>query len=288
MFTSRAAVVTGTLIFTIFLAGCGSGDSGPTGTSSTGTSSTDSPNSAGSAGTTDNTENAAAPTVAAQVVATFPRSPAYTQGLIFVNDTFYESIGGYGSSYIRQAGLQNGEVIQRETLPGSYYGEGLTKLGDNLYLLTLNENSGLIYNEQTLQATGTFNYEGQGWGLTTDGTSLIMSSGSNVLQYRDPSTFGIVRTVEVTDAGDPVSLLNELEWIRGEIWANVWRTDKVARINPQTGRVSGWVDVTALAPSIRWQSEDAVANGIAYDEKNDRIFVTGKLWPVLYEISVPR
>lgn len=295
MYLLRRAASTGTLVTMIFfLTACGSGgsksaDTGPAGTDTAHTASSGSDAGAGSQGPaeTTGTQNGPAPTVAARQVAAYPCTPAYTQGIIFVNGTLYESIGNYGSSSIRQTRLQSGEVIQSTALSASYYGEGLTRLGGTLYVLTLDENTGFAYSD-TLQRTGTFSYQGQGWGLTTDGTSLIMSNGSNVLEFHTPSTFALTRSLEVADAGEPVRMLNELEWIRGEIWANVWHSDKIARIDPQNGRVIGWVDISALAPAIRWQNQDAVANGIAYDQAADRIFVTGKMWPEVFEINVPR
>ena len=229
-----------------------------------------------------------APVVAAQVLRTFPHDPqAFTQGLVVDGDTLLESTGGSGSSTLRRALLESGQVVQRVALPDEYFGEGATVLGQSVYQLTWQQNTGLVYDLATLEQTGSFRYEGEGWGLTTDGSSLILSDGSNVLQFLDPATHRVTRTLQVTDAGAPVHFLNELEWVRGEIWANVWHQDQIARIDARTGAVIAWIDLADLGPPIRDQNPEAVPNGIAFDEGTGRLFVTGKLWPVLYEIGMP-
>ena len=236
----------------------------------------------------DGAPEGGAPVVSAQVLRTFPHDPqAFTQGLVVDGDTLLESTGGRGSSTLRKALLESGEVVQRVALPNEYFGEGAAVLGQSVYQLTWQENTGLVYDLATLEPTGSFRYEGEGWGLTTDGSSLILSDGSNVLQYIDPTTHLVTRTLPVTDAGEPVHFLNELEWVRGEIWANVWHQDRIARIDPRTGSVLGWIDLADLGPPVRDQNPEAVPNGIAFDEDSGRLFVTGKLWPVLYEIGMP-
>jgi glutaminyl-peptide cyclotransferase len=229
-----------------------------------------------------------APVAAAQVLRSFPHDPqAFTQGLVVDGDTLVESTGGRGRSTIRKVLLESGEVIESVPLAGEFFGEGATVLGQRVYQLTWQENTGFVYDLATLEPEGSFRYEGEGWGLTTDGSSLIVSDGSNVLQFLDPTTHQVKRTLAVTDGGEPIHFLNELEWVRGEIWANVWHQDQIARIDPRTGSVLAWLDVADLGPPIRDQNPEAVPNGIAFDERTGRLFVTGKLWPVLYEIGMP-
>ena len=229
-----------------------------------------------------------APVAPAEVLRTFPHDPqAFTQGLAVRGDTLVESTGGRGTSTLRKVLLRSGEVLQRVPLRSEYFGEGAAILDGKVYQLTWQENTGLVYDLATLQATESFRYEGEGWGLTTDGASLILSDGSNVLQYLDPATRQVTRTLEVHDGDSPVHYLNELEWVRGEIWANVWHQDRIARIDPRNGEVVAWIDLADLGPPIRDQNADAVPNGIAFDERAGRLFVTGKLWPVLYEIALP-
>lgn len=231
----------------------------------------------------------AAPTSAAELLRILPHDEsAFTQGLVLHNNgALYESTGGYGSSTVRRRSIENDDVTQRISIPAQYFGEGITILGDRLYQLTLWENTGFVYDLTTLQQSGTFSYEGEGWGLTTDGNGLILSNGTNVLRYLDPQTFQVLRTIEVTDAGRPVGELNELEWVRGEIWANVWHSLKIARIDPQSGQVRGWLDLSDLAPPVSVQNSDAALNGIAFDNAGGTVFVTGKLWPVMYQIRLP-
>jgi glutamine cyclotransferase len=226
--------------------------------------------------------------VAARPLRTFPHDPqAFTQGLVVEGDTLLESTGGRGQSTLRKVLLESGRVVQSVALPAEYFGEGAAVLGRSVYQLTWQENTGLVYDLGTLERTGTFRYEGEGWGLTTDGSSLILSDGSNVLQYLDPTSYRVTRTLQVMDAGEPIHFLNELEWVRGEIWANVWHQDRIARVDPRTGSVIGWVDLGDLGPPVRDENPEAVPNGIAFDDRSGRLFVTGKLWPVLYEIGMP-
>ena len=229
-----------------------------------------------------------APVEAARVVRTFPHDPAaFTQGLALYGDTLIESTGGRGNSTIRKVLLESGRVVLRVPLEARFFGEGAALLGRRVYQLTWEENTGLVYDLGTLRLVDSFRYEGEGWGLTTDGRSLVLSDGTNVLRYLDPTSYAVTRTLSVTDGGQPVHFLNELEWVRGQIWANVWHQDRIARIDPSTGSVIGWIDLADLGPPIRDQDAEAVPNGIAFDEGSGRLVVTGKLWPVLYEIGMP-
>jgi glutamine cyclotransferase len=226
--------------------------------------------------------------VPAQVLRSFPHDPAaFTQGLVVSGDTLLESTGGRGESTLRKVELSTGRVLQSVHLPAPYFGEGIAVLGDRIYQLTWQEHTGFIYDHATLERTGTFQYAGEGWGLTSDGRSLILSDGTSVLRYLDPETFEVSRTMEVHYAGAPVQSLNELEWVRGELWANVWHQDEIARIDPATGEVRGWISLAGYAPPVRHQNPEAVPNGIAYDARTGRLYVTGTLWGMLYEIRVP-
>jgi len=229
-----------------------------------------------------------APVVVATSLATFPHDPeAFTQGLMFHRGEFYESTGGRGDSTLRRVEIESGRVLQSIDIPERFFAEGLAILGDRAYQLTWQENTGFVYDIATFEQLDTFEYTGEGWGLTTDGVQLIRSDGSNVLRFMDPSSFEVTRSVEVVDGSNPVHNLNELEWVRGEIWANVWNQDHIARIDPESGIVLGWIDLSPLLPNVRFQNVSAVANGIAYDDLTGKIYVTGKLWPSLFEVSVP-
>ena len=227
-----------------------------------------------------------APVLPIQAQASYPHDPAaFTQGLVYHGGRLYESTGRYGESSLREVELTTGSVLRRVELADEYFGEGLALLDDRLYQLTWREQIGFVYGVSDLRQTGTFAYQGEGWGLTTDGTSLILSDGSSALRFIHPETFAVRHTIVVSDGGAAVTQLNELEWVDGEIWANVWRTDRIARIDPLTGRVTAWLDLSALVPTELRGDADAVLNGIARDADGDRIFVTGKLWPVLHEIA---
>jgi glutamine cyclotransferase len=179
-------------------------------------------------------------------------------------------------------------VLRKQPLEEPHFGEGIVILGDQLTQITWTSGKAFTYDWKTFKRTGSFSYDGEGWGLTTDGTSLIMSNGSSTLIYRDPRTFVAQKAITVTDHGNPVSQLNELEWVKGEIWANVWQSEQIARIDPATGNVLGWIDLTGILPSLDRTGSEDVLNGIAYDAAKDRIFVTGKLWSKLFEISLKR
>jgi glutamine cyclotransferase len=225
---------------------------------------------------------------AVRQVKTYPHDPqAFTQGLVWADGRLYESTGRFGESSLREVTLETGEVVRRVDLPERYFAEGLALLGDRLYQLTWQNGVGFIYDRATFAKVDSFTYQGEGWGLTTDGTSLILSDGSSALRFIDPESYAVTRTVEVKDGDRYVEQLNELEWVKGEVWANVWHQDQIARIDPATGRVKGWLDVAQLLPDARARDAEAVPNGIAYDAAGDRLFLTGKLWPVLFEVSVP-
>lgn len=224
-----------------------------------------------------------------QILNIFPHdSNAFTQGLILVDGKLLESTGQEGSSTLRHVELETGRVLKKVEVPLPYFAEGLTVLNGKVYQLTWQHKLGFIYDLQTLERVGQFNYQGEGWGLTTDGHSLIMSDGSNRLKYLDPSSFSVTKTIDVVDGKTRVDELNELEFVQGEIYANVWHDPRIAVIDPQTGRVKAWIDLTGLMPESELQDPEAVLNGIAYDQANNKLFVTGKLWPRLFEIRVKR
>ena len=221
-----------------------------------------------------------------ETVASYPHgSGAFTQGLLVHDGELLESTGQYGASTLRRVDLESGRVIQLEPLSRSHFGEGIAVAGDSIYQLTWQNRLVLVYDVVTFERTGSLRLEGEGWGLTYDGEQLIMSDGSATLTFREPDTFNVVRELNVHDNGSAVRNLNELEYINGEIWANIWYRDEIARISPETGAVLGWIDLSTLYPRSQRNSED-VLNGIAYDVDEDRLFVTGKNWPQLYEITV--
>lgn len=228
-----------------------------------------------------------APISQVKVLARYPHDPeAFTQGLVIVGGTLYESTGGYGTSSLRRVDLETGRVLQRIDLPSQWFGEGLTDWRDELVMLTWRAGVGLRYRRATLQPTGRFAISGEGWGLTQDGRHWIMSDGSAELRFLDPSDGRELRRLQVIDNGEPVARLNELELLRGEIWANIWYRDELVRIDPDTGRVLGRVDLRGLWPDGQRRRSAQVLNGIAYDHATDQVFVTGKLWPWLYQVEV--
>ena len=213
---------------------------------------------------------------------------AYTEGLLFLEGYLYESTGEQGGSSIRKVELANGRVLQQANLPPPYYGEGIVNWGNHLLQLTWRNQQGFVYDLASFQPTARFVYAGEGWSLTSDGKQLYMSDGSSSLRILDPETLAQVGSIQVTAAGKPVENLNELEWVKGQIYANVWLTERIARIDPASGKVVAWIDLSGLSPPASELSDPAndVLNGIAYDAKDDRLFVTGKRWPRLYEIRV--
>lgn len=233
--------------------------------------------------------------VAAQVVATFPHDQkAFTQGLVYHNGYLYEGTGGKPargddfSSSLRKVELTSGKVVQKHDVPVDFFGEGITILGDKVYQLTWQERTAFVYNLEDFKLLRKMTYSGEGWGLTHDGTNLIMSDGTHVLRFVNPEDFSTLRTVTVTDEkNQPVMELNELEYVKNEIWANVWQEGWIARIDPNTGKLLGRIDLTAVTDEVQKKFKTAdVLNGIAHDPATGRIFVTGKNWPFLYEIKV--
>jgi|DewCreStandDraft_1066081.scaffolds.fasta_scaffold01967_7 glutamine cyclotransferase len=224
-----------------------------------------------------------------EIVRVYPHDPeAFTQGLVYDGGYLYESTGLHGRSSLRKVELETGRVVKIHHLPPEFFGEGLTLWRDHLIQLTWHERTGFVYEKETFRLLRTFTYATEGWGLTHDGRHLIRSDGTATLYFLDPETFHEVRRLQVHDRGRPVRFLNELEYVRGEIYANVWQTECIARISPRTGRVLGWIDLTGLlSPEDRARPVD-VLNGIAYDAERDRLFVTGKLWPKLFEIRVTK
>jgi glutaminyl-peptide cyclotransferase len=225
-----------------------------------------------------------APVDGYQVVRSYPHDPgAFTQGLVYVDGFLYESTGIEGESSLRKVRLETGEVLQIHRLDKRYFGEGLAAWKDRLIQLTWQTGIGFVYDRETFRLLRTFTYTGEGWGLTHDGTRLIMSDGSSFLRFLDPETFQETGRLQVRDGGRPVENLNELQYIKGEVFANVFQTDRIVRIDPKTGRVIRWIDLSGLLSPQDARGVD-VLNGIAYDAEKDRIFVTGKWWPRLFEI----
>jgi glutaminyl-peptide cyclotransferase len=221
-----------------------------------------------------------------QIVRVYPHDPnAFTQGLQYVDGVFYEGTGLNGRSSIRKVELETGKVLQQRAVPAEHFGEGITVWKNDLIELTWQTHVAFVYDRATFQPKKQFSYPGEGWGLTHDGTNLIMSDGSDELRVLDPITFVEKRRIKVTAAGAPLRNLNELEVVKGEIFANIWQTDYVARIAPDTGRVSAYIDLRGLLTANERANTD-VLNGIAYDAQHERLFVTGKLWPKLFEIKL--
>jgi len=212
---------------------------------------------------------------------------AFTEGLFYLNGCLYESTGLEGRSSVRRVELATGAVVEKRDLPPAYFGEGIVNWKDRLIQLTYQSQIGFIYDLATFKPEGDFHYVGEGWGLTQDGVHIIMSDGTAFIRFLDPETLKEVSRIAVTDRGQPVRNINELEWVKGEILANIWQTNQIARIDPKTGQVIGWIDLEGLsAGAARPDDVDAVLNGIAYDAKTDRLFVTGKTWSKLYEIRL--
>lgn len=250
---------------------------------------------------------AALPVYGYEVVKAYPHDPkAFTQGLFFYNGVLYESTGQEGRSTIRRVDLETGKVLQKWDLPRSEFGEGSTVHNDQIYMVTWRDRIARSFDPKDLKLIREFSYQGEGWGITTDGTSLIMSDGSHILTFLDPETFKSQKKMPVLLNGKPLFLLNELEFVKGEIWANIWHSEEsetdttqgrfpnigkpnyIARIDPKSGNVIGWIDLAGISPDDQageTQSENTL-NGIAYDAAGDRLFVTGKNWKKLYEIKI--
>ena len=230
----------------------------------------------------------AAPVQTAKIVTSYPHdASAFTQGLVVHAGQFYESTGLNGESSLRRVEIATGRVLQEIKIPEKYFAEGLALVGDELLQLTWQHHVGFVYDRQTFKQKRTFSYKTEGWGIAYDGSSqLVMSDGSDTLSFLDPKTLAVTKTLKVLDAAAPVGNLNELEWIDGEIWANVWTTDRIARISPRTGQVASWVNLDSVWPRSQRTPPADVLNGIAYDKDTRRIYVTGKKWPRVYQITV--
>ncbi len=224
-------------------------------------------------------------------------SKAFTQGLVVHNGFFYESTGEYGDSTLRKVEIESGKVLQKQDLSDDYFAEGMTILNGKIYQITWREKTGFVYDLNDFKLLKEFRYQGEGWGLTNDGKNLILSDGTHVIRFIDSDTFQTVRTISVfRESGKPLLDLNELEYVKGEIWANIWRADMpeilgkpnyIARIDPNSGKILGWIDLGNISPDdVKRDPSSNTLNGIAYDEAADRIFVTGKNWKKLFEIKV--
>ncbi|HRR05609.1 MAG TPA: glutaminyl-peptide cyclotransferase [Candidatus Woesebacteria bacterium] len=229
--------------------------------------------------------SAITPNYTYKIINTYPHDrAAFTQGLIFNDGFLYESTGLYGRSSLRKVNLKTGMILKKHLLPPLVFAEGITLLGTKIIQLTWKSKMGFVYNKENFEVLQTFHYPTEGWGITNDGKQLIMSDGSSTLFFLDPETFKEIDKIDVRDQeGAAVKGINELEYIKGEIFANIWPTMRIARISPKTGKVMGWIDLAGVVPL---EKDTDVLNGIAYDEKNDRLFVTGKLWPKVFEIKI--
>ena len=232
---------------------------------------------------------ASAPKYSYEVVHVYPHdTAAFTQGLIFLDGKLLESTGQEGQSTLRSVDLESGQVIKKVSVPAQYFAEGMTALNGKVYQLTWQHQLGFIYDYQTFEKIGEFSYQGEGWGLTNDGHSLILSDGSNRLRFLDPGSFRVTKTIAVTDNGKPVNRLNELEFIHNEIYANIWHDQRIVTINPENGAVTSWIDFSGLIKPGEAPDGEAVLNGIAVDQATGRLFVTGKLWPKLFEVRIKK
>lgn len=235
------------------------------------------------------TASAEVPVYRFKVVASYPHDPrAYTQGLLWADGYLFESTGLEGRSSLRRVRLNDGAVVQVRHLAERFFAEGLARVGDRLIQLTWKAGVGFVYDAETFERLNTFHYAGQGWGLTYDGERLIMSDGTAVLRFLDPQSLKVIGHQTVTLKGQPLGQLNELEMVRGELWANIYPTDIIARIDPKSGRVIGLIDASGLRDRIPAMYDAGALNGIAYDAQHDRIFVTGKFWPRLFEVEPVR
>lgn len=235
---------------------------------------------------------AASPSVAApvygyKVVARYPHSTeSYTEGFFYLDGLFYEGTGLKGRSAVMAIQPATGKPLQSRSLPGGYFGEGIVDWGPNLYEWTWMSHTCFVYDRFSLRPIRQFTYTGEGWGMTRTAKEIITSDGSGTLRFRDPETFQETRHIVVKDGSKAIDRLNELEYVKGEIYANVWHSDRIARISPADGRVLGWIDLSGLLPDDQKIDGESVLNGIAYDAQHDRLFVTGKQWPVVFEIKI--
>ena len=296
--------LSGLIFFAVFAFTCGGGGAGnaetnqnPNVRANNTANANNSANAAtkpGAASSSSSSSSTASPTVSTyEIVNTFKHdADAFTQGLVFHNGFLYESTGQYGESTLRKVELQTGKVLQKYELAEDYFGEGMTILGDKIYQITWQENTAFVY-DMNFKLLRELKYAGEGWGLANDGTNLFISDGTHIIRVVNPENFETVRTIAVMDErGRPLMKLNELEFVKGEIWANVWHSEQIgkpnhiARIDPASGKLLGWIDLDGISPEdVRRDSENTL-NGIAYDATGDRIFVTGKQWKKLFEIKI--
>jgi glutamine cyclotransferase len=221
------------------------------------------------------------------IVNTYPHDRnAFTQGLVYENNILYEGTGLRGHSTLRKVDIETGNILLIHELPSQFFGEGITIYGNKIIQLTWKSNVGFVYDKSNFNLLKEFNYSTEGWGITHNGMNLIISDGTSTLYFLDPDSFEEIERIEVFDNNGPVSRLNELEYVQGEIYANVWKTDNIARIDPHTGQVVGWIELNGLLNSKNFDEPVDVLNGIAYDAEKDRLFVTGKLWPKIFEIEL--
>lgn len=232
--------------------------------------------------------HAAIPVYVFMVKHAYPHDPqAFTQGLYIKDGVLFESTGLKGQSSIRRVQLETGRVLQKKDVPEAFFGEGIAPAGNDIVSLTWTSKVGFVYDARTFAIKRKFAYEGEGWGLTSNGAQLFMSDGTPAIRVLDPTSLAEVRRIQVTADGKPIRNLNELEWVDGQLFANVWGSDVIARIDPATGYVIGWIDLTGLAdPAWKGMGPDDVLNGIAWDAGHHRLFVTGKHWPKLFEIEL--
>lgn len=222
-----------------------------------------------------------------RVVHTYPHDPdAFTEGLFYLDGFLYESTGEVGRSTIRKVRIEDGAVVQSHAILPGLFGEGIINWHDEIISLTWKDGIGFRWNLADFSQIAEFHYAGEGWALTQDGVSLIKSDGTSVLHFLDPVTLAETKRLDVTAEGRPLGNINELEWVKGEILANIWLTNRIARIDPKTGRVKGWIDVGLLPDALHRTSQEQTPNGIAYDAQHDRLFITGKDWSHLYEIKL--
>jgi len=230
---------------------------------------------------------AATPIYGYKVVAKYPHSTSsYTEGFFYLNGVFYEGTGLNGHSELMAIDPASGQVLQHVALSAQYFGEGIVDWGPNIYEWTWESHIGFVYDRFSLRVIGQFHYTGEGWGMTRTDREIITSDGTSTLRFRDPKDFKETRHIVVKDNGRAIEQLNELEYIKGEIYANVWHSDRIARISPRDGHVIAWIDLSGILPDDQKINDEAVLNGIAYDAEKDRLFVTGKQWPVIFEIKL--
>lgn len=231
---------------------------------------------------------ASTPEYGYRVIHAYPHDiNAFTEGLEYRAGYLYESTGLKGRSWLRKENLETGKVLQQIDLDPQYFGEGITILNQQIFRLTWQAQVGFVYDQASFRMKRSFHYPGEGWAMTNDGQNIYMDDGTSQIRVWNPYTLQEKRRFTVRDHGVPVDMLNELEWVRGELYANIWQTDRIARISPVDGRVLGWIDCTGLlSPSDQTGGEGAVLNGIAYDVLGDRLFVTGKLWPKIFQIKL--